>query len=393
MKEIYIIDAARTAIGNFGGALASVSPAKMGATVVKALLERNKLNGFEVDEVLMGSVLQAGHGQNVARQIAMEAGIPKEKSAMTINMVCGSGLRTIAMAAQTILAGDAELIIAGGSENMSQAPYILPKARTGYRMGDGALIDTMIADGLTDVFNNYHMGNTAENLADKYNLTREEQDAFAAQSQNKAEQAINNNRFADEIVPVEIPQRKKDPIIFKQDEFVRFGVTADSLAKLRPAFKKDGTVTAANASGINDGAAAIIVASKEACEKYNLTPMAKIVSYAWHGTDPAIMGIGPVEAVKKALDKASWSLDDVQLIEANEAFAAQSLSVMKELNMNPDITNVNGGAIALGHPIGASGTRVLTTLVHEMKKREATKGLATLCIGGGMGIAMCVEAV
>jgi len=391
MKEIYIIDAARTAIGNFGGTLANVSPAQMGATVVKSLLERNKLNGSEVDEVLMGSVLQAGHGQNVARQIAMQAGIPKEKTAMTINMVCGSGLRTVAMAAQCIKAGDAELIIAGGAENMSQAPYILPKARTGYRMGDGTLVDTMIADGLTDVFNNYHMGITAENLADKYELSREEQDAFAADSQNKAEKAINEGRFEDEIVPIEIPQRKKDPIIFKQDEFVRFGVTAESLGKLRPAFKKEGSVTAANASGINDGAAAIIVASKEACEKYGLKPMAKIVSYAWHGTEPSVMGIGPVEAVRKALDKAQWDKDELELIEANEAFAAQSLSVMMELGLNPDITNVNGGAIAIGHPIGASGTRILTTLVHEMKKREVSKGLATLCIGGGMGIAMCVE--
>ena len=391
MKEIYIIDAARTAIGNFGGTLSTVSPAQMGSTIVKALLERNNLNGSEVDEVLMGSVLQAGHGQNVARQIAMKAGIPKEKTAMTINMVCGSGLRTVAMAAQTIKAGDADLIIAGGAENMSQAPYILPKARTGYRMGDGQLVDTMVADGLTDVFNNYHMGITAENLANKYNLTREEQDAFAADSQNKAEKAINNGRFEEEIVPVEIPQRRKDPIIFKQDEFVRFGVTADSLAKLRPAFTKEGTVTAANASGINDGAAAIIVASKEAVEKYNLKPIAKIVSYAWHGTEPSIMGIGPVEAVRKALDKAQWQKDELELIEANEAFAAQSLSVMMELGLNPDITNVNGGAIALGHPIGASGTRILTTLVHEMKKREVNKGLATLCIGGGMGIAMCIE--
>ncbi|WP_430813053.1 acetyl-CoA C-acetyltransferase [Carboxylicivirga sp. RSCT41] len=393
MKEIYIVDAARTAVGNFGGTLSTISPAQMGSTVVKSLLERNNLNGSEVDEVLMGSVLQAGHGQNVARQIAMGAGIPKEKTAMTLNMVCGSGLRTVAAAAQAIKAGDAELIIAGGAENMSQAPYILPKARTGYRMGDGTLVDTMVYDGLTDIFNNYHMGITAENLADKYNLTREEQDAFAAESQNKAEKAINEGRFEDEIVPVEIPQRKKDPIIFKQDEFVRFGVTADSLAKLRPAFKKDGTVTAANASGINDGAAAVIVASKEAVEKYGLKPMAKIVSYAWHGTEPSIMGIGPVEAVRKTLNKAGWKKEELELIEANEAFAAQSLSVMKELELNPDITNVNGGAIAIGHPIGASGTRILTTLVHEMKKREVSKGLATLCIGGGMGIAMCIERV
>ena len=393
MKEVYIVDAARTAIGNFGGSLSSVSPAQMGAAVLKALLERNKMNGEEVDEVLMGNVLQAGHGQNTARQIAMEAGIPKEKTAMTVNMVCGSGLRTVAMAAQSILAGDAELIIAGGAENMSQAPYILPKARTGYRIGDGKLVDTMVSDGLTDVFNNCHMGTTAENLAAKYNLSREEQDAFATQSQNKAEKAINTNRFAEEIIPIEIPQRRKDPIIFKQDEFVRTGVTAASLAKLRPAFKQDGTVTAANSSGINDGAAALIVAGKEACEKYNLTPRAKIVSYAWHGTEPSIMGIGPVEAVNKALKKAGWTIDEPELIEANEAFAAQALSVMKELKLNPEITNVNGGAIAIGHPIGASGARILTTLVHEMKKREVKKGLATLCIGGGMGIAMCIESV
>ncbi|WP_439184920.1 acetyl-CoA C-acetyltransferase [Carboxylicivirga taeanensis] len=393
MKEIYIIDAARTAIGNFGGTLTNVSPAQMGATVVKSLLERNQLHGEQVDEVIMGSVLQAGHGQNVARQIAMQAGIPQEKTALTINMVCGSGLRTVAMAAQAIKAGDAELVIAGGAENMSQAPYLLPKARTGYRMGDGAVIDSMVGDGLTDVFNSYHMGITAENLAAKYNLTREEQDTFAAQSQNKAEQAINSKRFTEEIVPVEIPQRKKDPIIFDQDEFVRFGVTSESLAKLRPAFTKEGTVTAANASGINDGAAAVIVASKEAVEKYHLQPMAKIVSYAWHGTDPAIMGIGPVEAVRQALSKANWTKDELELIEANEAFAAQSLAVMKELDLNPEITNVNGGAIAIGHPIGASGTRILTTLIHEMKKREVNKGLATLCIGGGMGIAMCVERI
>jgi len=391
MKEIYIVDAARTAIGNFGGTLSSISPTQMGSSVLQALLKRNNIEGDKVDEVLIGSVLQAGHGQNIARQIAMEAGIPKEKTAMTVNMVCGSGLRTVAMAAQSIKAGDAEIIIAGGAENMSQAPYILPQARTGYRMGDGKIIDTMIADGLTDVFNNYHMGTTAENLADKYKLSRTEQDQFAAQSQNKAEKAINDNRFAEEIIPIEIPQRRKDPIVFAQDEFVRFGVTVESLAKLRPAFKKEGSVTAANSSGINDGAAAVIVASKEACEKYNLTPMAKIASYAWHGTEPCIMGIGPVEAVNKALEKAKWNKDELELIEANEAFAAQSLAVMKELDFDPEITNVNGGAIALGHPIGASGTRILTTLVHEMKKRQSKKGLATLCIGGGMGIAMCIE--
>jgi len=393
MKEVYIIDAVRTAIGNFGGSLSKIPAAELGTVVVKELLKRNDLDGKEVDDVLMGSVLTAGQGQNVARQIAIGSGIPKEKTAMTINMVCGSGLRTVAMAAQAIKAGDAELVIAGGAENMSMAPYILPKARTGYKMGNGELVDTMINDGLWDVFNNFHMGITAENLADKYNLTREEQDELATGSQNKAEKAIAEGKFADEIVAVEIPQRKKDPIIFDTDEFVRNGVTVESLAKVRPAFKKDGSVTAANASGINDGAAAVIVASKEAVEKYNLKPMAKIVSYAYHGTDPSIMGIGPVEAVKKALDKAGWTKEDLDLIEANEAFAAQALSVIKELELNTDIINVNGGAIAIGHPIGASGTRILTTLVHEMKKRSSKKGLATLCIGGGMGISMCVENV
>ncbi len=392
-KEIYIVDAARTAIGNFGGSLSSISPAKMGATVVKELLKRNGLNGSEVDEVLMGCILQAGHGQNIARQIAIKAGIPVEKTAMSINMVCGSGLRSVALAAQSIIAGDSELIVAGGSENMSQAPYLLPNARTGYRMGNHTVVDSMIFDGLTDIFNQYHMGITAENLAEKYHLSREDQDAFAAKSQNKAERAIKENRFEAEIISIEIPQHKKDPIIFKQDEFVRFGVTPESLSKLRPAFKKDGTVTAANSSGINDGAAAVIVASKQACEKYHLKPIAKIASYAWHGTDPAYMGLGPVEAIKKALLKTHWKMEEVELIEANEAFAAQSLALMQELNLNPEITNVNGGAIALGHPIGASGTRILTTLIHEMVKRKSKKGLASLCIGGGMGIAMCLEGI
>lgn len=391
MKEVYIVDAARTAIGNFGGTLSKVPATELGITVVKELLKRNGLDGKEVDDVLMGSVLTSGQGQNVARQIAMGAGIPNEATAMTINMVCGSGLRTVAMAAQAIKAGDAELVIAGGSENMSMAPYLLPKAREGYKMGNGQMVDSMINDGLWDVFNDYHMGITAENLVEKYGLTREEQDELAAGSQNKAEKAIETGRFADEIVAVEIPQRRKDPIIFDTDEFVRKGVTAEGLAKMRPAFKKDGSVTAANASGINDGAAAIIVASKEAVDKYGLKPMAKIVSYAYHGTDPSIMGIGPVEAVKKALKKADWAKEDLDLIEANEAFAAQALSVIKELELNTEIVNVNGGAIALGHPIGASGTRILTSLVHEMKKRDSKKGLATLCIGGGMGIAMCIE--
>jgi len=393
MREIYIVDGLRTAIGNFGGTLASKKAAELGSAVVSQLLKRNTLEGTEVDEVLMGSVLQAGLGQNVARQVLMGTDIPKERTATSINMVCGSGLRTVSLAAQAIKSGDAELVIAGGTESMSNAPYILEKARTGYKMGNGAVVDSMIKDGLWDVYNDYHMGITAENLADKYDISREEQDAFATNSQNKAEQAIKNGKFKDEIVPIEIPQRKKDPIVFDQDEFPRFGVTPEKLGKLRPAFKKDGSVTAANASGINDGAAAVIVASKEALDKYNLKPMAKIVSYGYHGTDPSIMGIGPVEAVKVALEKAGWSKDDLELIEANEAFAVQSLSVMKELELNPEITNVNGGAIALGHPIGASGTRVLVTLIHEMRRRAAKKGLATLCIGGGMGIAMCVELV
>lgn len=391
MNEVFIIDAVRTAIGNFGGTISSLSATELGTIVVKNLLARNKLNGEEVDEVLMGNVLQAGQGQNMARQVAIHAGIPNEKTAMTINMVCGSGLRTVTLAAQAIKSGDAQLIIAGGAESMSNAPYLLPKARYGYKMGNGTLVDSMVTDGLWDVFNDYHMGMTAENLATKYELSREEQDLFAAQSQNKAEKAIQDGKFKDEIVPVLIPQKKKDPIVFDQDEFVRFGVTPESLAKLPAAFKPGGTVTAANSSGINDGAAVILLAGGDAVKKYKLKPMARIVSYAYHGTDPAVMGIGPVEAVKKALGKAGWTVGDLNLIEANEAFAAQALSVQKELQFNTDMVNVNGGAIALGHPIGASGSRILTTLVHEMKRRNAEKGLATLCIGGGMGIALCVE--
>ncbi len=389
--EVYIVDAVRTAIGSFSGSLSKVSSVDLGKTVVSALLERNSLDGSSIDEVLMGSVLTAGHGQNVARQIAIGAGIPDDKTAMTVNMVCGSGLRTVALAAQAVKSEDAELVIAGGAESMSNAAYVLPKVRDGLRMGNGTVVDTMVHDGLWEIFNGYHMGITAENLVDKYGLTREELDEFAADSQRKAGEAIENDAFIDEIIPVSIPQRKKDPIIFEVDEYPKPQTSAEILAKLRPAFKKDGSVTAGNSSGINDGAAAVLVASKEAVKKYNLKPMAKIVSYAYHGTDPKIMGIGPVEATKKALEKADWNLGDIELIEANEAFAAQALSVMKELEFNPDITNVNGGAIALGHPIGASGARILVTLLHEMKKREAERGLATLCIGGGMGIAMCVE--
>ena len=391
MKEVFIAEGVRTAIGSFSGALAEVGSVELGKTVAKALLERSGLKPGDVDEVVLGSVYQAGMGQNIARQVELGVGIPQEKTAMTINMVCGSGLRAVALAAQTIKCGDAEVVIAGGTESMTNAPYVLKKARAGYRMGNGELTDTLINDGLWDAFNNYHMGITAENLAAKNALTRDAQDKFAALSQNKTEQAMKAGRFNDEIVPVMIPQRKGDPVAFAKDEFPRAGVTAEGLGKLRPAFKKDGTVTAANASGINDGAAAVLVVSEEALKKYNLKPMAKIVSYAWAGVDPSIMGVGPVEAVRLALKKAGWELKDVELIEANEAFAAQAMSVAKELGFNMDIVNVNGGAIALGHPVGSSGARILVTLLHEMKKRNVKKGLATLCIGGGMGIAMCVE--
>ena len=391
MKEVFIAEGVRTAIGNFSGGLAEVSSVELGKTVVKALLARTGAAAENIDEVLLGNIYQAGQGQNIARQVQLGAGIPKEKTALTINMVCGSGLRAVAMAAQQIKCGDAGLIIAGGTESMTNAPYLLKKARSGYKMGNGELIDSMINDGLWDVFNNCHMGITAENLAAKYNITREQQDAFAAHSQNKAEQAIKAGRFGDEIVPVMIPQRKGDPLPFDKDEFPRAGVTAEGLAKLRPAFKKDGTVTAANSSGINDGASAVLAVSEEAMKEYNLKPMARIASYGWAGVDPSIMGIGPAEAVRLALKRAGWQLKDVELIEGNEAFAAQALAVAKELGFNMDIVNVNGGAIALGHPVGASGARILVTLLHEMRRRNARKGLATLCIGGGMGIAMCVE--
>jgi len=391
MKEVFIVEGVRTPIGSFSGALADISSVELGKTVAKALLDRSGLKPEHVDEVVLGNIYQAGMNQNVARQVELGVGIPKEKTALTINMVCGSGLRAVALAAQQVKCGDAEVIIAGGTESMTNAPYLLKKARAGYRMGNGELVDSLINDGLWDVFNNCHMGVTAENLAARYGLSREEQDKFAAASQNKAEAAQKENRFADEIAPVMIPQRKGDPVAFARDEYPKAGVTAEGLAKLRPAFKKDGSVTAANASGINDGAAAVLVVSGEALEKHNLKPLAKIVSYGWAGVDPAVMGIGPVEAVRLALKRAGWSLKDVELIEANEAFAAQALSVAKELGFNMDIVNVNGGAIALGHPVGSSGARILVTLLHEMKRRNAKKGLATLCIGGGMGIAMCVE--
>jgi acetyl-CoA C-acetyltransferase len=391
MRKVYIAGALRTAVGRFQGTLGNTSSVELGKTVVKAVIERSGLKPENVDEVIMGSICTAGMGQNVARQIEIAAGIPVEKTAVTLNMVCGSGMRAIAMAAQEIKCGDAEVIAAGGSENMTAAPYVLKKARGGYRMGNGEIIDTMVNDGLWDVFNNCHMGITAENLAVKYNISRAEQDKMSAESQNKAEKAIKEGRFKDEIVPVVIPQRKGDPVVFDTDEFPRFGTTEQTLAKLKPAFKKDGTVTAGNASGCNDGAAAVLVVSEDSLKKYNLKPLARIVSYAWAGVDPSIMGIGPAYAVRRALDKAGWKLEDVELIEANEAFAAQALSVAKELGFNKEIVNVNGGAVALGHPIGASGARITVSLLHEMKKRGAKKGLATLCIGGGMGIALCVE--
>ncbi|SMP70246.1 acetyl-CoA C-acetyltransferase [Anoxynatronum buryatiense] len=391
MKEVVIVSGVRTAIGNFGGALKDVSAAKLGEIVIREALKRGGVAPEQVDDVYMGCILQAGAGQGIARQASVNAGIPVEVPATTLNMLCGSGLRAVSLGVQTILTGDNDVVVAGGTESMSQAAYILPKARWGARMGNDSLVDTMITDALTDAFNQYHMGVTAENLADKYNLSREEQDAFAAASQNKAEAAMAAGKFKDEIVPVEIPQRKGDPLVFDQDEFPKTGMTAEKLAKLRPAFKKEGTVTAGNASGINDGAAAVVIMSKEKADELGLKPLATIVSYGSAGVDPAIMGIGPVSATEKALKKAGLTIDDMDLIEANEAFAAQALSVGKELGWNPDKVNVNGGAIALGHPVGASGARILITLLHEMEKQDATYGLATLCIGGGMGTSLVVK--
>ena len=391
MKDAFIVGAARTAVGSFNGALAGVSPVELGRTALVAALDRAGLKPADVDELTLGCVLQGGLGQNVARQVAIKAGMPVESTASTINMVCGSGLRSVAAAAQAIKAGDASIVAAGGTESMSLAPYLLRQARTGYRMGNGEVVDSMIYDGLWEIFNGYHMGITAENLAAKFGISREDQDKLAATSQNRAEAAIKGGRFKDEIAPVVIPQRKGDPVVVDTDEFPRAGVTAESLAKLRPAFKPDGTVTAGNASGINDGAASLIVADGEQVKARGLKPLARIVSYGWHGVDPSIMGYGPVEAVRLALKRAGWGVGDLDLIEANEAFAAQALSVARELKFDMDRVNVNGGAIAIGHPIGASGARILVTLLYEMQKRNAKRGLATLCIGGGMGIAMCVE--
>lgn len=391
MRNVVIVEAVRTAIGSFNGTLQNTAATDLGAVVVKEVLERANVAPETVDEVVLGNILQAGLGQGPARQAAVNAGVPYEVPSTTINKLCGSGLTAVHLAAQAIQLGEADIVVAGGMENMTQAPYILPQARQGYRMGDGKLIDTMLHDGLTDAFHHYHMGITAENLAEKYNITREEQDAFAAQSQQKTEAAQKAGRFNDEIVPVEVKSRK-ETITFDRDEFPRAGVVAEKLASMRPAFKKDGTVTAANASGINDGAAALLLMSEDKANELSLKPYARIVSNAVAGVDPAIMGIGPVPATKKALEKANLTIDDIDLIEANEAFAAQSLAVAKDLAFDMNKVNVNGGAIALGHPVGASGARILVTLLHEMKKRDDVKyGLATLCVGGGQGVSTIVE--
>ncbi len=390
MREVVIVSAARTPIGSFNGSLSTVSAVDLGVTAVKEAIKRAGITPEMVDETIMGCILQAGLGQGVARQVAVKSGIPVEKPAFTVNMICGSGLKTVQLAVQAIALGDADIVVAGGTENMSAAPYLLMNGRTGYRMGNGEIVDSMVFDALTDIFNRYHMGITAENLAEKYQITREEQDAFAASSQNKAEAAMKAGSFKDEIVPVVISGKKGD-VVIDTDEFPKAGVTAEGLGKLRPAFKKDGTVTAGNASGINDGAAAIVVMSGEKARELGITPMARIAGYASAGVEPSIMGIGPVPAVRKALEKAGMKLEDIELIEANEAFAAQSLAVAKELGFDMEKVNVNGGAIALGHPVGSSGARILTTLLYEMQKRDVKKGLATLCIGGGMGTAVVVE--
>lgn len=391
MRNVVIVSAVRTAIGSFGGSLAGFSAVELGSFAAKEAMERAGISPEIVEEVIIGNVLSSGLGQNVARQVAMTSGVPKEVPAMTINKVCGSGLRSVTLAAQIIKAGDAEIILAGGTESMSNAPYLLPKARFGYKMGDQQVVDSIISDGLSDAFDHLHMGMTAEKIAEQWGITREEQDAFAAASQQKAETAIKSGRFIEEIVPIMIPQRKGEPVPFDTDEFPRFGTTPDTLSKLRPAFKKDGSVTAGNASGVNDGAAMLVLMSEDKARELGLKPMARIVSYASEGLDPTIMGYGPVAATKKALVKGDLQINQIDLIEANEAFAVQSLAVARDLGFDPMKVNVNGGAIALGHPIGASGARILTTLLYEMKRQESGLGLATLCIGGGQGIALVIE--
>lgn len=392
-KEVVIVSAVRTAIGNFMGSLSSFSAPELGSIALTAAIERAGIEKSTVDEIILGNVLQAGLGQNPARQAAIKAGFAETVPSLTINKVCGSGLKSVMLAAQAIRAGDAEVLVAGGFESMSNAPYLLPKARTGYRMGDAKVVDSMVHDGLWCAFCDIHMGITAENIAEQYGLTREQQDEFSAWSQQKAEQAVKSGRFQEEIVPVSIPQKKGDPLVFDTDEFPRAGTTAQTLGKLKPAFKKDGTVTAGNASGINDGAAALVVMSGDRARALGLKPIARIVSYASAGVNPSVMGLGPIDATRKALEKAQLTIHDMDLIEANEAFAAQALAVGRDLEFNHDKLNVNGGAIALGHPIGASGARVLVTLLHEMQKRNSQYGLSTLCIGGGQGVAMVVEQV
>lgn len=389
MEEVYIIDAKRTAIGSFNGSLSSLPAHMLGAELIEYLVSNNKLDPALISEVIMGQALTSGQGQNPARQAAIYGKLPNTAPAITINQVCGSGLKAISLASQAIITGDSDIVIAGGQENMSLTPHAL-NIRNGHKFGDSKLTDLMLCDGLVDAFSSSSMGITAENIAKKYNISRQEQDEFATLSQNKAETAQKNNRFSDEILPITITKRKEE-VVFNNDEFIRHGTTYDALAKLRPAFDKQGSVTAGNSSGINDGAAAVLLMSKTKAESLGVKPIAKIISYACTGVDPDIMGTGPISAVKKALEKANWSIDQLDLIEANEAFAAQAISVNKELGWDTNKVNVNGGSIALGHPIGASGARILVTLIHEMQKRDAKKGLATLCVGGGMGVAMCIE--
>jgi len=391
MRDVVIVAAKRTAIGSFGGGLSSLRADQLGTAVIKAVMEETGVAGDQINEVILGQVLTAGCGQNPARQSAINAGLPASVPAITINKVCGSGLKAVHMAVQAIQCGDAEMILAGGQESMSQAPHVLPNSRNGQRMGNWSMIDTMITDGLWDAFNDYHMGITAENIVEKYGITRDEQDAFAAASQQKAVAAQKAGYFDGQIVPVTIPQRKGDPLVVDKDECPRDGVTGDSLGKLRPAFKKDGSVTAGNASSLNDGAAVVMVCSADKAKELGLTPLATIKAHANAGVDPTIMGTGPIPASQRCLERAGWTVDDLDLIEANEAFAAQAISVNRELGWDTAKVNVNGGAIALGHPIGASGCRILVSLLHEMTRRDAKKGLATLCIGGGMGVALAVE--
>ncbi|AAM79985.1 TPA: acetyl-CoA C-acetyltransferase [Streptococcus pyogenes] len=392
MKNIVIVEALRTPIGAFGGSFKSVSAVELGTTVLKKILDKTQVKPEMVDEVILGNVLHAGLGQNVARQVAVHSGIPEDKTAFTLDMVCGSGLKAIQLATQSIMLGDADIVIAGGVENMSQAAYVSTQHRFGQRLGNSQLIDTLVHDGLTDAFNNYHMGITAENVAQKYAISREEQDQFALESQEKAAKALENHRFADEIVPVSVPQRRKDPLIVTTDEYPKVDTSLEKLQQLRPAFlPKEGTVTAGNASGINDGAALLMLMTEEKALELGLTPLVTIESYASAGVAPELMGTGPIPATQKALKKAGLTISDLDLVESNEAFAAQSLAVLKDLKLNPEIVNVNGGAIALGHPIGASGARILVTLIHEMKKRQVARGLATLCIGGGQGTAVIVK--